>query len=65
MNQRFHRPKKLIGYFLTPESSFKYAPDAVHIIFPMMSNFRLLGFAKSVIWILAAIGLALLLGQLN
>ena len=65
MTQRFHMPKKLIGYFLMPESSFKSVPDAIYIIFPIMPSYRLLGFVKSVIWILAAIGLALLLGQLN
>ncbi len=65
MGKLFRKAKQLIGYILMPESSPEPTSVTCHSIYPIILADRMLGFIKSVIWILAAIGLTLLLGKLD
>ena len=65
MIQRFQISRQWLGYILRPESSQESFPETGHLAYPLCLADRLLGWFKSGIWILAAIGLALFLGQLH
>ena len=65
MGQRIYKSIQLIAYILMPESSLESDPDSRRSIYPPDSADRLFGCIKSATWILAAIGLSLVLGQLR
>ena len=65
MTQQLCKSVEMIGFFLTPEYSAKHDQHLIASNHRKSSGKRLVGYAKSAVWILVSIILSLAIGQLT